>query len=254
MAERIESLLSSQQRLLADISHELRSPLTRQQLAVSLAERELQSDKCDDKKTLHINLERIGEESARLESLIAQLLTLTRMESGQSSLRDECIDLRELLHEVVRDAIFEAGAAGKKVLLDCDEQSTFLMQGDGGLVRSSFENVVRNAVRHTSADTAVQIELREDSHVALIRVCDCGEGVDEDKLPRLFEPFFRADEARSMDGGVGLGLAITKRAVQLHSGEVSAHNLSSGGLCVKIRLPLTDAGESTLTSSSNSKS
>jgi two-component system sensor histidine kinase CpxA len=238
--------------LLADISHELRSPLTRLQLAVSLAERELQSDNSDSPETLRLNLARIEQESTRLESLVAQLLALTRLESGQQSLRSERIDLNKLLTEVVNDASFEASAQHKKVLLG-GETSGLELLGERALLRSALDNVVRNAVRHTPENSLVEISVHRKDSSATIRVCDAGEGVRPEHLPRLFEPFFRADEARTHDAGVGLGLSITRRAAESLGGSVRAFNRDWGGLCVELLLPLTPV-ESTVTLSSPAKS
>lgn len=238
MAERIGDLLSTQRRLLSDISHELRSPLARLQLALSLAEREVEKGTGQSHAQLRNNLERIARETERLDSLIGQLLSLTRMESGEARLKLESFDLSELARAVAEDADFEARGQSKRVLLQVDQSDNYSLIGDREWLRSAIENVVRNAIRHTPQNSSVTMTLQQDVLSRVLCVCDEGEGVAEENLPHLFEPFFRADDARQHDGGVGLGLAITCRAVRSHGGEVSARNQESGGLCFEIRLPL----------------
>jgi two-component system sensor histidine kinase CpxA len=241
MAERIGTLLSTQRRLLSDISHELRSPLARLQLALSLAEREVENETATSPETLRNNLERIARESARLDSLIGQLLTLTRFESGAAQIRQDDFDLLELARVVAEDADFEARGQGKRVLLKSDADDSYQMHGNRELLRSALENVVRNAIRFTPENSSVTIFCRRESASGVLRVCDEGAGVAEEHLSHLFDPFFRADDARQHDGGVGLGLAITRRAVESHGGKVLARNGENGGLCVELKLPLTPA-------------
>lgn len=234
MAERIEVLLSSQKQLLSDISHELRSPLARLQLALSLTERDLEENNPHHGQK---NLDRIAHEAARLDALIGQLLSLSRLGSDSANLSIEPLNLLELAREVAADANFEAHAGNKQVILQNDDEK-ILLDGDRVLLRSAVENVVRNAVRHAPENSIVKILLQKEDDTAVLRVCDEGSGVPEAMLPRLFEPFFRTDEARVHEGGVGLGLAITRRAVEQHGGQVFARNLVPCGLCVELKLPL----------------
>lgn len=238
MAARIEVLVVGQRRLLADISHELRSPLARLRLAQSLAERNLENhDDAKARENLKINITRIETETARMDALIGQLLSLTRLESGEAQLKTEEFNLKELAQEIAADADFEARAQSKRVLLQCDEGDNFRVSGDRALLASALENVVRNALRHTPENSDVAIELKNDNGAVRITVCDEGSGVSKENLARLFEPFFREGEARAHDGGTGLGLAITRRAVESHGGKVRARNRESGGLCVEMKLP-----------------
>jgi two-component system sensor histidine kinase CpxA len=241
MAERIGSLISTQQRLLSDISHELRSPLARLQLALSLVEREVEKIEPQSSANLQNNLERIARETSRLDSLIGQLLSLTRFESGQARLQKEEIDLLQLARVVTEDADFEARGQSKRVLLQSDDSENYQFLGDSELLRSALENVVRNAIRHTPENSQVTVTIGRAENLITLCVCDQGPGVAEEHLPHLFEPFFRADDARQHDGGVGLGLAITSRAVESHGGKVSARNQSSGGLCIEMQLPASAA-------------
>lgn len=233
MAERIEDLVVSQQQLLGDISHELRSPLARLSLALDLARRRV-----GDNVPEHQRIER---EIHRLNELIEQLLTLARLQ-GESrlmrQLRPDSINLKELIHEVAQDARFEAEAAGKTVIVSSDVDST--LRGSRALLRSAIENVVRNAVRHAPEQSAVTMAMTRDAEagrVAIV-VTDRGPGVPPQALGRLFDPFYRVDEARDRaSGGVGLGLAITRQAMLVHGGAATAENHPGGGLVVRLELP-----------------
>lgn len=230
MAARIEELLEAQQRLLRDISHELRSPLARLGVALELARQKAGSEAAPA-------LERIGREAERLNELIGQLLTLTRLEAaGELPAREE-VDLAELVGEVARDADFEARARGCAVELSAPEPVRVV--GTAELLRRAVENVVRNAVRFTAEGTAVALHLRRGSDGgARIEVCDRGPGVPEAALAEVFRPFYRVADARDRgSGGAGLGLAIAERAVRLHGGAIRAENRSEGGLRVTIELP-----------------
>lgn len=233
MAERLQDLIESQRRLLRDVSHELRSPLARLQAALGLARQRTGEQATEE-------LERIEREAERLEELIGQTLSLSRLVSGIETRRDEQVDLAALLRNVADDARFEAAQHGRMVTELFDEVP--VLRGDPELLHRAIENVVRNAVRYTSPGTAVELGLRRDGGQALISVRDHGEGVDPKDLERLFDPFFRSGEARDRaSGGYGLGLAIARRAVELHGGDITAFNAPGGGLQVDLRLPLISA-------------
>lgn len=231
MAGRLQALIGAQQRLLNDVSHELRSPLARLQVAVALARQ--QPDK------LALALERIEREGGRLDALVGQLLTLSRLEAGVVQGTDEYLELNSLLESVVEDARFEAEAVHKQV--DLHAGGDLVVRGRADLLLRAFDNVIRNAVRYTASGSAVEVRIeRVDSPSrALVSVCDRGPGVAEARLGDLFEPFVRAreDEGEGMRG-YGLGLAITRRAIEAHGGLVDARNRAEGGLCVQIWLPL----------------
>lgn len=251
MAEKIESLIKSQRRLLGDISHELRSPLARLNVALELAVQRAGPDAAGA-------LERIQREAENLNEMIGQLLALTRLESGTEGLQKTNVDLRQLVAEVVDDADFEARGRTRSVRFDTIDQCSVM--GIEQLLRRAIENVVRNAVQYTPEATEVQVSLQKDScdgfeptgkiaakadltngsnHCAVITVRDRGAGVPESALLKIFHPFYRVDEARDREaGGVGLGLAIAERAVRLHGGKVTAANAAEGGLVVTIRLPI----------------
>jgi two-component system, OmpR family, sensor histidine kinase CpxA len=234
MAERLQNLVSAQRRLLTDISHELRSPLARLNVALELARQRSGAD-------ANSALDRIDRETARLNEMIQRLLTLVRLEGGDDSLEKSPVPLKQLIQEIAKDAAFEAQSrhcqVEVEIVADC------VVTGSPSLLHSAIENVVRNAIRYTEEGTSVQIRLESEQGTAgpqaVVRVMDSGPGVPEDALDKLFRPFYRIDDARGRQtGGVGLGLAITARAVSLHGGTVQAQNRPQGGLMVEIRLPL----------------
>jgi len=235
MAERIESLLKAQSRLLNDISHELRSPLARLNVALGLARQRAGVESVD-------MLDRIELEASRLNELIGRILTLARLEDGEQLVPQTPVALGELVENVTEDAEFEAQARQCHVHTTIPE-GEWIVRGNASLLHSAVENVVRNAIRYTHEESSVDVELRSEERSgkreAVLRVSDAGPGVPADALGKLFEPFYRLDEARGRQtGGVGLGLAITERAVRFHGGKVAAFNRQPSGLIVEIRLPL----------------
>jgi len=229
MAARLETLLGSQRRLLRDVSHELRSPLARLRVALELARNRAGEGAAEP-------LDRIDREAARLDELIDRLLLLERLEAGDPETEVVDFDLAALLSEVVDDASFEAAPAGREVRFEASSQCP--MRGHPDLIRSALDNVIRNAIRHTSEGSAVEVELQADGNMATVSIRDHGPGVPEEHLGTLFEPFARVADARERaTGGAGLGLAITRRAVEIHGGTVSARNHPDGGLEISIRLP-----------------
>jgi two-component system, OmpR family, sensor histidine kinase CpxA len=238
MAERLENLVKAQSRLLNDISHELRSPLARLNVALGLARQRSGPETAS-------MLERIELEASRLNELIGRLLTLARLEDGEQHMPATPVLLDEVVQNVAEDAEFEAQARHCHVRSDIPA-GDWAVRGEGSLLHSAIENVVRNAIRYTREGTTVEIQLErsEDSRgpEAVVRVADCGLGVPPDALEKLFRPFYRLDDHRGRQtGGVGLGLAITERAVRFHGGRVSASNRAEGGLMVEIHLPLMSA-------------
>ena len=233
MAERIESLVNAQRRLLGDISHELRSPLARQGVALAIARRRAGQDAGPA-------LDRIEREGERLNEMIGQLLALTRLESGTDGFKSVKIDLSALVREVADDADYEARSRERSVKVVSSERLE--INGVPELIRSAVENVVRNAVRHTQKDTQVDIsvvaESNGGSNRAKITVRDHGRGVPENAIEEIFRPFYRVEDDRDRKtGGTGLGLSIAARAVRLHQGTIKASNADSGGLVVEISLP-----------------
>lgn len=239
MAERIETLVKAQSRLLNDISHELRSPLARLNVALGLARQRSGVESVD-------MLDRIEMEASRLNELIGRILTLARLEDGEQGVPQTPVPLGELVANVAEDAEFEAQERHCHVHTVIPE-GDWEVRGNDSLLHSAVENVVRNAIRYTQEGTSVEIELASESSPngleAVLNVSDAGTGVPPDALEKLFLPFYRLDDARGrLTGGVGLGLAITERAVRFHGGKVSAFNRTGGGLRVEIRLPLIAGG------------
>jgi two-component system sensor histidine kinase CpxA len=229
MAARIETLVDGQKRLLSDVSHELRSPLARLMVALSLSKRSRPEDVAE-------HLERIEAEAGRLDKLIGQLLALSRIDSAVDDAQRAPIDLSSLAHEVADDADFEARARGRRVAVTGDAQCS--IAGNEDALRSALENIVRNAVRYTAEGTEVEVALRREEGRVGVRVRDHGPGVPDDMLAGIFAPFRRVDESGE---GTGLGLTIAERAVAVHGGSIRAWNAEGGGLVVEVELPLSGA-------------
>jgi two-component system sensor histidine kinase CpxA len=234
MAARIESLMTQQRQLLGDISHELRSPLTRLKLALELARRQTGTQAVTA-------LNRIETEAELLKEMIAQVLTLTRLEGGIEAVPMTSVDVAKLVVDIADDADFEAHARNCSVRLV--ESTACTIPGNEELLRRAVENIVRNGVRYTRKNTTVDISVRLTTEhsvsCAEITVRDYGAGVPEEEIPHLFRPFYRISNARERQtGGAGLGLAIAERAVNLHRGSIRVSNAADGGLIAVIRLPL----------------
>jgi two-component system, OmpR family, sensor histidine kinase CpxA len=232
MAERLEATVNAQARLLNDISHELRSPLARLNVASALAHQRAGTE-------AHSALERIDLEAERLNELIGGLLTIARLDSGNDTRQKSRILVGEMIEGIAADADFEA--QGRNCRVQSLIKEDCVVMGAPILLHSAIENVVRNAARYTEEGTSALITLERGyggGPEAVIRIADSGPGVPEEELDKLFRPFYRIDDARGRQtGGVGLGLAITERAVRLHGGTVKASNRPEGGLQVEIRLP-----------------
>jgi signal transduction histidine kinase len=226
MAARIEALVHGHKQLLANVSHELRSPLSRLLVALSLVKQGPAEEAPE-------HLERIEVESRRLDKLIGQLLTLSRIDSTVDGGQRAAIDLTTLVHEVASDADFEGRAHARRVSVTADPGC--VANGNEEALRSALENIVRNAVRFTAEGTEVEVSLHREPMRSVIRVRDHGPGVPADMLRSIFVPFRRAENSTD---GCGLGLAIAERAVVAHSGSVRASNAEGGGLMVEMELPV----------------
>ena len=223
MAAQLEKLWQAQQRLLADISHELRSPLARLQMAVGLAHQ---------KGVDTQSLERIEREAERMEALISQLLQLTRAGAGKPEIRP--FKIKTLLDGIVSDARFEAENLNKQLVVGTIPDEAVPVNAT--LISRAVENVVRNALRYAELKVALCVETEEQYWK--ITVDDDGPGLSDDECEAIFAPFYRASLARDREsGGVGLGLAIAKAAVDLHHGSIVANRSKRGGLHVEITLP-----------------
>ncbi len=237
MADQIESLIGVQKQLIRDVSHELRSPLSR--LSVAL---ELLREDTNEQSMVHV--ERIERETERLNRLIGQLLELSRMEALDGvGIRTGIVQLDEIVGEVVSNAAYEAGSRGCNVRAAIRDRVT--VHANAELLSSAIENVVRNGIRytHTGTDVLVTLERQRQPGASAVKltVRDFGPGVPEDEIPSLRVPFYRIDPARSNEtGGTGVGLAIADRAVRLHGGSLAFRNHPQGGLEVTLQLPIVN--------------
>jgi len=223
MSAQLRALMDGQRRLLHDVSHELRSPLARLQAAIGLAHQ--RPDR------LQASLERIERESVRMDRLVGELLTLSRLEAATTLPATEPVDLVEMVDQIADDARFEAGA-----VVDVDAPEPVTVRAAPDLLWSAVENIVRNAVKH-GAGGPVNVCLHPDGDLVHIEVLDKGQGIAPEHLGDVFEPFFRSNPTRNNVDGHGLGLAIAKRVVETHGGRISAANRAEGGLRVTITLP-----------------
>jgi two-component system, OmpR family, sensor kinase len=229
MAERLRNLLESQRQLLRDVSHELRSPLARLQIALGLARR--------PHANLEQELDRIEREAQRLDELIGEILSLSRLEDPTRTLSTESVNLTELLDTLADNARLEAEP--RWVRIELHAPAALIIEGDRELLFRALENIVRNAVSFAPQGSVVQLSAQARAEDVLIDITDQGPGVPTELLERIFEPFFRVGKAREHDsGGHGIGLAIAARVVALHGGAVSARNVPAGGLQVQVTLPL----------------
>lgn len=231
MAERIQNLVAADRRLLLDISHELRSPLARLGVAIELARSGENRD---------ATLDRIQKESDRLNVLVGELLQVTRAEVDPQALHAQPVRLDDLLANIVGDCAIEAAARNCSLVLHAATPIT--VAGDPELLRRAAENVIRNAIRFAPTETQIEVGLHAYGGKALVEVRDYGPGVPEESLGRIFDAFYRVEDDRNRSaGGVGLGLAIARRAVELHKGSLRARN-AQPGLLVEMEIPLPPAG------------
>lgn len=227
MAHRLETLIGIQQRTLQEVSHELRSPLTRLQTAIGLAQQ--------NPHNIHATLDRIENESLRLQSMLENMLILAHMETGGNLPPASAVDVMELLDGIARDANFEAQAQGCELIFRAQGECVSIVHAE--LLYRAFENVIRNAVKYTAPASAVEIDVEYTESQLRISVADRGPGVTVDALSKIFEPFYRVPEQQRQTQGFGLGLAIARSAIEFHGGSIEACNRRGAGLRVVIVLP-----------------
>jgi signal transduction histidine kinase len=234
MVNRLDSLIQTQKKLLNSVSHELRSPLARINVSLALLRNRFSADSDD-------LFQRLDRDVERIDLLMGQLLTLSRLEAGFSSGEREDVDLAQLVEEAAADGNFEAQALGKSVSLQITG-SIIVRNADPHALRSACENVIRNAVRFTRPGSDVRIVLEVDRStsepLAFLSVRDHGPGVPEDSLQAIFQPFYRISGDAEATGGNGLGLAIASEAIRMHRGAIRAENLQPTGLEIIIQLPV----------------
>lgn len=234
MAARLQRLQQANQRLLRDVSHELRSPLARLRVALEIARNK-------DRSLVADELDRIELESERLEKLIDEVLSLLRESSETQEMKLSRFDLADMLHDLVETVNYEISHGCEPIALRA--QAPLLLEADRELLWRVFENLLRNALIHSGDTGGIQVIARElDGKQLEVCVLDSGVGIEEAKLNRIFEPFFRVDEARNREsGGHGLGLAIAASAVRRHDGRITASNRQEGGLQVRVVIPRQQA-------------
>ncbi|MGB1311836.1 MAG: ATP-binding protein, partial [Leucothrix sp.] len=227
MAQRLDDSNKSQHQLLRDVSHELRSPLARIQVANLLAEQKTGESS---------ELKRIDQETQRLDSLIETILHLTRL-NDMPNLSMEPLDILPLISEIARNARYEYQNTQKKIEIALGSLPP--IEADFEHLSSALENIVRNAMYYTNDPSVVAITAQAHEDIIELCVKDEGPGVPEADLKRLFEPFFRSDTSRNeKTGSNGVGLAICRRIIELHQGQVWAANATPGGLAVTVQLPI----------------
>jgi signal transduction histidine kinase len=225
-AERLQRLLTGERRLLADISHELRSPLARLKLAVRLARSSPDQGHA---------LDRIERDVDRITSMVSELVEITRAEGDPEARKFEIVDLEQVVSDIVSEERPEAELRGCS--LQVSGQLERPLWGDSELLRRAIANVLRNAIRYSPSHAAIEVTLVETADTSIVEIRDHGPGVSEELLSQIFKPFFRVEEARDTNsGGIGLGLSIAMRAVQVHQGAITAEN-AKPGLKVQIVLP-----------------
>jgi two-component system sensor histidine kinase CpxA len=231
MAGRIEELISRQQQLIYDISHELRSPLARLNVALDLGRERKGSDSAFDHMEQDIDC---------MSEMIGRMLTVAKLDSSSTEVQMTRVDLGELASRVVRGAEFELRERDNAVRFTMREEC--FVHGNGELLQSAIENIIRNAIRYTSSDASVEVQLqhveKDGGSFILLSVRDYGTGVPEAELSNIFRPFYRvANDRDRQSGGAGLGLAIADRVVRVHGGKIHAQNAAPHGLRVDILLP-----------------
>jgi signal transduction histidine kinase len=227
MADQIQTLLRSQHQLLQDISHELRSPLTRLGVAVELTRSDSERENA---------IAQVHKEVDRLTTLLEGLIQMTRVEGDPQARQLQKVTVDDLLRQLVEDCNIEASAHHCRVVMQCEPGLT--MKADTELLRRAIENVLRNAIRYAPPNSDIEVTLQRKESNASIAVRDYGPGVPQDALDHIFDAFYRVDSSRDMStGGIGLGLSIAQRAVRFHQGQVRAEN-ANPGLRVSFELPL----------------
>ncbi len=227
MADRVQSTIDNQNQLLRDVSHELRSPLARIQVAASLSAQ---------KNGSQPELDRIESEVGKLNNLIEDLVSLSRLKN-QAEVEKEKVDLQGLLESVVDDANFEFQSFRKSARLTSD--SRIDIHANRELLSSMFENVIRNGLRYTPENEKLTIHAENRDQLIVVTITDKGPGVESDMLERIFDPFYRGDQSRNMSNGThGIGLSLARTIAQAHGGTILATNSNEGGLQVRIELPV----------------
>ena len=232
MATKLETSVAAQQRLLGDVSHELRSPMTRLQLALALAQKaKLTPDE------LEKYLQRCETEVTRLDEMIADVLSLSRIENSLHLFKGEKLDVAALITLVIQDNQFIADE--KAITIQCSKIDSLFIEVDSQLFTSALTNILTNAIKYSPKASKIFVCVESVENELIIKVIDNGPGVPEKALEHLFKPFYRVSDARERaTGGTGLGLAIAKQAITAYHGTINATNNKEQGLTVIITLPI----------------
>ena len=228
MAERLDSLVKSQQQLLHDVSHELRSPLARIQAAIGLAHQQ--------PSKMEAMLPRIERETKKIDELVSELLLLARLQTNLNARHNQQVVLPELLAEIVEDVRFEAQSTPVTIQYEADCMAS--IAGDAELLQRAFENILRNALKYANSLVMVRLKCLTEATKPkiLVTIADDGPGINEADQEQIFEPFFRSQTQQRVPG-VGLGLTIANRAIRVHQGSIQVANREQGGLEVRVTLP-----------------
>ncbi|MFD2231198.1 sensor histidine kinase [Alkalimarinus sediminis] len=233
MAEQLEKIITGQKQLLRDISHEIRTPLTRQRIAIDLVREHLEDNPASENL-----LNKIEAQNNKLNELIENLLTLNRLNDGASQLTIETVDLASLINELVEDAEIEAST--KKITIIQQGLEAADVKGNRLLLARAFENIVGNTLKYSPENAIVSVDISTADNGIIIEIADQGPGLSKEEIKQVFTPFYRADNSRTHStGGYGLGLSIVKKVVDLHNGVIELHSPDTGGLCVRVYLPIS---------------
>jgi len=230
MAQQLQQHIEAQKRLLHDVSHELRSPLARLQIAIGIAHQ--------TPSAIQDSLARIETESERLDALIGELLTLSRLESTQATLNLRSIDISELVASIVDDASYELAESTKSI--DFSPSAPVMTTIDETVLGRAIENIVRNAIKFTAEGSRVHVTLLQQHDHIRLQIVDAGPGMANADLAHMFEPFYRSETSTLKEharNGYGLGLAIAQQATKMHGGTLTAENIQPHGLSMTLTLP-----------------
>jgi len=228
MASRLQTLVQNRQQLLHNISHELRSPLARLSVALEIAR------KHDSSATHELN--RIEKECNNLNELISKILALASLNNQENLFAFTHVNVNKLLMQIIDDAHYETQSKHSQVQLIADEE--YRLSANQPTLSSAFENIIRNAIRYSPENSQITVTVQKNQQDLQITIVDGGPGISEPELANIFEPFFRVNNARTTIGGYGLGLAIAKKAINMHRGKIVAENLEGGGLIIAVTLPV----------------
>jgi two-component system sensor histidine kinase CpxA len=209
----LKNMINNQQRLLGDISHELRSPLTRLSLALAITKKHSGDSK---------ELQRIELESERIEEMIAEMLNLSKIQLHQDKKED--LALNEFLEDLFLDAQFEANEFHKSFNYPSVDSTSINIYPE--LAYRAIENIIRNAIKY--AQQEINVDIKIETHTITLSISNDGPLIPESELSNIFRPFYRLNESREREtGGAGLGLSIAENAMFKHGGKIWADNLGN---------------------------